>query len=135
MSAAAAASASPCPPEGAGTPVFGAPEGTAVTWPLPGTLGTALGTRPSAVCEGCALGTEVGAAAVRLSVVGGTLGALGLALLSANADSALPPASTAVQARAVNKLRVRMKALSSIDPWRICCSESGGETTQGGGRL
>jgi hypothetical protein len=119
-----------------GTPVFGAPDGTAVIWRPPGAVGG--GTR----AVGAALrasereveGADVaavdatGEGALRGAVVVGVaLGAL--AGSSANAVPAPMPAITAVQARVVSKLRVRMRSLSSFDPegiwWLWWCGITG----------
>jgi hypothetical protein len=106
--------------------VFGAPDGTAVIWLLADTLGRGGGGVPSerasvvgafvglCAAEGLAvgaavdgtLGTALGEAAAA-SLLGAVVGWPG-ALLSANAVSAPAPVSTAVQARAVSKLRVRI---------------------------
>jgi hypothetical protein len=119
-----------------GTPVLGAPDGTAVIWlPRPSVVaGRAVGTalRASAgLVDGTGLGTAPGA-----EWDGAVVGAEGTAvgwpgvLLSADADSAPAPASTVAKARTVSKLRVRMRALSprSIRDGSLG-AESRGETT------
>src|SRR5205807_1922036 len=103
------ASASPWPFDAVGTPVLGAPEGTAVIWLLGssglGWLGVVLPLR-----VGMGRGIMVGGADGVLDTgVGVAVGAL-----SANAVPAPAPipTSTAVHARVVSRLRVRMGGLS-----------------------
>ncbi|GAA1949340.1 hypothetical protein GCM10009838_00490 [Catenulispora subtropica] len=118
-----------------GTPVFGAPDGTAGIWRPPakdGGGGMAPGALGVVGREATGLGTALGAVELLVGALGGGGGAVVgdvvvgcvVGVLSANAVSAPAPANTTLQARVVSNLRVRIWALHSIDPsgirwWRI----------------